>query len=171
MDPKAKAGTSLTAFAKRFILDREREVKEFTYPVLLLEQTRSPAENRPVRTTVSSNANSGGEAWVYLLQRRVSADKSLVTFRLGRSETNDIVINDPSVSAFHAFLMYWPGSTKDWLLGDANSRNGTSLNGTKLGPNKSVPIPDRATVLLGHLELRFLYPKSFLLHIDKLLGK
>jgi len=49
---------------------------------------------------------------------------------LGRSPTNTITLADDYASAEHALLMYRGGQ---WWLQDQGSRNGTSLNGARIG--------------------------------------
>lgn len=48
---------------------------------------------------------------------------------LGRSPTNTVTLADDYASAEHALLMYRGGQ---WWLQDQGSRNGTTLNGTRI---------------------------------------
>ena len=66
---------------------------------------------------------------------------------LGRARNNDIVIDEGSVSKFHATF------TKDadgrWALTDKSS-NGTVLDGAKLSKDKPVPLRSGAALSIGH---------------------
>lgn len=44
---------------------------------------------------------------------------------LGRAEDNTIILNDPTVSAYHARFSY---QSRQWWLEDLGSRNGTQVN-------------------------------------------
>ncbi len=68
---------------------------------------------------------------VYPLRQRDILGGHLVT--IGREQTHDIVIPDPSVSRFHAFAKQ--GEDGGFLLQDAGSTNGTTVNGDlRAGP-------------------------------------
>jgi pSer/pThr/pTyr-binding forkhead associated (FHA) protein len=51
------------------------------------------------------------------------------TYTLGRHRNNDIVINDPKVSSFHARI---DRSPEGFVLVDLKSRNGSFINGKKV---------------------------------------
>ena len=46
-------------------------------------------------------------------------------YQIGRDQENDICIQDPMVSSYHAVLTY---TGNQWQIGDVNSRNGTYVN-------------------------------------------
>jgi hypothetical protein len=68
-----------------------------------------------------------------LVKRDVNKFASMIT--LGRSASNDVRINLPSVSKFHAYFTFVPRDNT-WWLADANSSNGTFVNGERLRPEK-----------------------------------
>lgn len=70
--------------------------------------------------------------------------KNMIT--VGRASNNDIVLDEPSVSKFHAYLKVGP---KGWLLCDAGSKYGTALNGIRIASNKPVELESGALVSLG----------------------
>ncbi len=49
---------------------------------------------------------------------------------IGRAADNDIVVNDPQVSRYHARLIRWGD---DWVLEDLGSPNGIFVNGHRIG--------------------------------------
>lgn len=67
--------------------------------------------------------------------------------RLGRAPDNDLVLDDPAVSAQHATVWIEAGSA--WIR-DANSRNGTFVNDCRV---KIAQLSDGDRVVIGSLEL------------------
>ena len=49
---------------------------------------------------------------------------------VGRSPANDLVVSDPEVSRRHAMLRFRDGK---WIVEDLRSRNGTAVNGVRVG--------------------------------------
>lgn len=76
---------------------------------------------------------------------------------VGRVENNDVIVDDGSVSRFHAWLQY-EAKQKTWTLCDAESKNGTFLGAQRLKPNQKVPLTDGARVKFGEAEMTFLSP-------------
>jgi hypothetical protein len=68
-----------------------------------------------------------------LVKRDVNKFASMIT--LGRSANNDVRINLPSVSKFHAYFTHVQ-SNNTWYVADANSSNGTFVNGERLKGDK-----------------------------------
>jgi serine phosphatase RsbU (regulator of sigma subunit) len=85
---------------------------------------------------------------------RVSACRLDGTHRIvliGRQESCDWVIADPSISRQHAELR---ASGRDWLVTDKGSRHGTTLNGVPLKPGQSLPIRPGDELGLGSWRCR-----------------
>ncbi len=70
--------------------------------------------------------------------RRAAVGTSIL---IGRTDSNDVCISDPSISKLHARV-----TKTDFALSDAGSTNGTFVNGRKLGPSESIPL--KANMLL-----------------------
>jgi len=91
---------------------------------------------------------------VYPLRQRDVLGGHLVT--IGREKTHDIVIPDPSISRFHAFAKQ--DEDGGFLLQDAGSTNGTSVNGASV-PARGAGQPTRLkpgdNVRLGRMESTF----------------
>ncbi len=79
---------------------------------------------------------------VLLIQDRV---------RIGRYPNNDIVIDHPTVSAYHAELIRRPDGRYE--LVDRESRNGTRINGT---PVRSAILRHSDQITLGAITVHFL---------------
>lgn len=78
---------------------------------------------------------------------------------VGRVETNDVIVDDGSVSRFHAWLQY-DARQKQWWLCDAESKNGTFLGAQRLEPNQKVLLPEGARVKFGDAAMLFLSPDA-----------
>lgn len=69
---------------------------------------------------------------------------------VGRSNACDIVLNQPSVSRFHAVISK---HKKGWVITDTNSSSGTAIGNTKIKTNAVVS--DGDLVSFGGARLRF----------------
>lgn len=78
---------------------------------------------------------------------------------VGRVETNDIIVDDGSVSRFHAWLQF-EARTKAWWLCDAESKNGTFLAAQRLTANQKVSIVDGSIIKFGDASMQFLFPDT-----------
>jgi hypothetical protein len=91
---------------------------------------------------------------VYPLRPQPGSPGQLVT--LGRESRHDVVIPDASVSRFHAFAKL--ADDGRFLLQDAGSTNGTSVNGASVpgrGAGPPTPLGPGDTVRLGQIEFTF----------------
>src|SRR5207237_10591095 len=70
--------------------------------------------------------------------------------RIGRSERNDLRLNDASVSRYHAFLRR---VNRRYLLSDVGSQNGTFINGRQVHAPSPLQSGDR--IRAGTTELIF----------------
>jgi hypothetical protein len=71
---------------------------------------------------------------------------------IGRTSNNDIPLADASVSRFHAYVRR---DGERWVVADAGSKNGSWLGGKPLEPRKERPLPSRAELRLGDVDLTF----------------
>lgn len=71
---------------------------------------------------------------------------------IGRTPNNDIVINDHSVSRFHAYVRH---DAKMWFVADAGSKNGSWLDRAGLEARKERKLGSRCVLRIGDVELRF----------------
>jgi hypothetical protein len=128
---------------------------------LLLTAAGHAMRNGPAATHVSLLGDSDPSAHtanlsvlVYPVRPGERAAGHLLT--LGRAPNNDVVIPDHTISRFHAFLKR--DASGGFLIQDAGSTNGTSVNGAPvaakdLGPATALKRGD--TLRLGQLEFTF----------------
>jgi hypothetical protein len=79
---------------------------------------------------------------------RLDLDKPRLTF--GRAPSNDVQLDDNTVSGQHAAIEWRP---EGWTISDLGSSNGTHVNGRRIGQPRVLNPGD--TVRLGHAELVF----------------
>lgn len=70
-------------------------------------------------------------------------------FHIGSEEDNDLVLDDPFVSAFHCRISH---DGTSWRIADLDSTNGTVVNGIRV---REAELPDEARIVVGGSELRF----------------
>lgn len=83
------------------------------------------------------------------VQNEAGKYKSIVN--IGSHLRNNLVVNAPSVSRYHATLMIENGG-KAWIK-DNGSTNGTSVNGQRLAPNQPVRVKKGDAVTLGNTDV------------------
>lgn len=71
---------------------------------------------------------------------------------IGRSDENDLMLSDTSVSRRHATLTL---KDNQWSIGDESSRNGTFVNETRLEEDDRVKLTHLDLVRVGIYDLRF----------------
>jgi FHA domain-containing protein len=90
---------------------------------------------------------------------------------VGRSDDNDIVIPDESVSAVHVFIRGTDSGVH--TIQDMNSMNGTIVDDESVpaqGMGEPIPLRSAARIVLGTVALSFLYAKDFRKLVNRLLG-
>ena len=78
--------------------------------------------------------------------KRSSFDIGKEAFFIGRSDDNDILIKDPSVSRKHAKIIR---KGDRYYIVDLQSRNGTRLEGHLLTPGDHYEVPEGITISIG----------------------
>jgi hypothetical protein len=71
---------------------------------------------------------------------------------IGRTPNNDVVIAEPSVSRFHAYVRH---DGPQWVVADAGSKNGSWLDKHRLEPRKERALASRSVLRLGDVDLTF----------------
>lgn len=88
------------------------------------------------------------------LHNEISRKKIPVLFwenAIGRSKSNDIVIEDPTVSRNHCVLLR---RKEGWFVSDIGSKSGTKVNGRRISGRRKVNLEDKITVGGTTLTLR-----------------
>jgi adenylate cyclase len=88
-------------------------------------------------------------------------EQSEPSVSIGRAETNDLVLNHPSVSRHHARISALPGDTT--LLIDLGSLNGTIVNGQPVHEHR---LANQDRITIGMYELRFETVNEEALHVE-----
>lgn len=154
----------LTTLWRKFALDQAGTRAATKLPSLVWEAppTDAGVESSWQMTKTGSGLTrpTAGEAIVFTLEKAVSLVNPFpMGVTIGRVETNDVILEDGSVSRFHAWFQF-DERANGWSLTDAESRNGTWVNGLRCEPRKRVLVPDGAELRIGDASLRFLLPEA-----------
>ncbi|MFO0726946.1 MAG: FHA domain-containing protein [Myxococcota bacterium] len=79
---------------------------------------------------------------------------------IGRAEDGDVILIDETISKLHAELSWNPEAERCFLT-DLGSRNGTTVDGERLGPRTPVELMPGAPVVFGSLVTRYYAPRAF----------
>ncbi|HVQ55777.1 MAG TPA: FHA domain-containing protein [Pyrinomonadaceae bacterium] len=77
---------------------------------------------------------------------------------VGRTKENDLSIDDPSISKYHASLML--DAQGILHVADTGSTNGTFVNGERIAYGKAVAVSERDKVRFGLVEAQFQSPRK-----------
>ena len=160
--------TPFSYYCRRFLAEPEALRRSIDAPLLYWEVPMT-AQSEEVwsgtTTGISLKSPQAGEPIVFELKKttgKVNAFAMGVT--VGRIETNDIQIDDSSVSRFHAYFQR-DARGGEWDLVDAESKNGTWVGPLKLQPNQRARLADKTKVRFGDVELIFLTADGLFAHI------
>lgn len=163
---------SLASYLTRYLHDPSGLRAALKTPILLFEPPETP-DDEPSGYRFKTVSGIGlsplgsGEPYVILVKKQAAnAFQSRIT--VGRTSNNDLLLDDGSVSRFHA---WFEETERVWSIADAGSKNGTSLNGVKLQPKKLAAVPKDARLKFGDVTATFLLPDSFLAMLKKLAGR
>ena len=116
--------------------------------------------DRQLRTDSGTGSPTfgGGPPMAAVVEKtRENVFKARIT--VGRTGNNDLKLDDPSVSRFHAWL---EPSGDAWVLVDAGSRNGTFVSGRRLAARAPARLANAAAVRVGGVPLTFFTEQGFL---------
>lgn len=137
-------------------------------PVLIWHEAPPPREKPELLWVTQGNHRLDAPAAdpeIFRLEKSSDGSKDKVNafalgVTLGRTSNNDVMIDDASVSRFHAYFQQDPQSGV-WHVVDAESSNGSYLAGERLAPRRPAPLVDHARLQFGHVKLEYLLPVSF----------
>ena len=100
----------------------------------------------------------GGEPMAVVIEKtKDNAFQRRIT--IGRTANNDIILDDTSVSRFHAWIEQ---TTTDWVLVDAGSRNGSTVAGRKMVAKTPSVLTNGLVLRIGALQLTYYTAQGFL---------
>lgn len=153
--------------------DRKRLAKDAFFethdvPVLLYNPPDDSDDRRAFKTGVTDAFASKMELTVGL-----ATDPDLAVLRVekrpggifkdrvsvGRTRNNDLQLDYPKVSKFHAYFS-WAPDRETFYLTDAGSTNGTFVNGHRLAAREPVEVTERSIVSFGRYHFRFHMPEG-----------
>lgn len=118
---------------------------------LIVEPYAKDTEETRV-ATVSGGKAAPSQRSVGRIRKREGGNAFAHMVTLGRMPNNDIHLPAPDVSGFHAYFLIQPDGTLQ--LADANSTFGTTLAGTRLEPQKAVPVEVGQEIMFATVKAR-----------------
>ena len=105
-----------------------------------------------LKITANAPTRPGPDCLILAVRKTRPTPGGMIT--VGRTGNNDIVLQDVSVTKFHAAFKEEEGRI---TLADAGSRNGTTVDGRPLPPRgDGEPLESGNLLRFGNIELRFL---------------
>ncbi len=161
--------TPLLDYARRMMIDPK--ALRVDSPVLIWTWAGAAAKQLPLTTDPGGQRAKRpveGQSLVFEVKKQPGKPNPFsFGVTIGRIDSNDVAIEDGSVSRFHAWLAQ---ADRGWVVCDAESSNGTWLRDQKLAPNVKTPLDDGSLLRFGDVPLQFLLPTSFLTRL-KLLAR
>ena len=165
-------GERLSALARRYRAAPKVVRLELNYPVLVWVSAPPAVQKLEGDLLWKTDpgirlARAGDDPVIYGLRKQPGRPNAFALgITVGRTGNNDLEIDDASVSRFHAWFQIDPVSAI-WHVCDAESSNGTWCSEQRLSPNRPAPMHDGATVRVGHIDLTFMMPPTFLPWLEK----
>ena len=139
------------------------EVREPHLVIPNLTSVGSPDEPTTFATMRYTPGGSGAtkstardSTMIIPVRKRRDSNAFAMMITLGRAPNNDLVIPDQRVSKFHA---YFRKLGQHWMVNDANSMNGTWVDGQPIPSDRSAALKSGSTIRLAEtLEMVFLEP-------------
>ena len=169
-------GERLSALAARFQIAPKVVLAELTHPLLVWAS--APAEAQKLEGDLIWKTDPGikvrrsaHDPLVFVLKKQPGISNAFALgITVGRTGNNDIELDDPSVSRFHAWFQIDPQSAV-WHVCDAESSNGTWCNQQRLPPRRPAPLTDSTVVTIGHVDLTFMVPATFQTWMKRKIGE
>ncbi len=159
----------LSQIARQLLTNREAALRTLTMPHLVWEAPSGPNPEEAWQHTGAGSVMSRprqGEPLVFALAKVPGLKNPFAMgITVGRVDTNDVQLDDASVSRFHAYFQF-DERAQAWQLTDAESKNGTFLDGVKLAANAKNRLKDGALLRFGEVSLRFLLPQALVDYVE-----
>jgi hypothetical protein len=160
-------GRSLFQVARDYFTDPKHFLERHLHPVLVW-RLGAPKSKPIIESTQTLGGYGPREAPTAddpLLFDLVKGTQSAFAFgvTLGRTENNDVVLRNEDVSRFHAYVQQVKSG---YAIADADSKNGTFVDGVRLHPNTPTPLRSRCKISLGALELEYYEPSAFAAYLE-----
>jgi pSer/pThr/pTyr-binding forkhead associated (FHA) protein len=159
--------TPFPSYVQPFIHDSSKWAEQVC-PVLLLN---TETKGSSMLITGSGNVEERavvGVPLVFELKKGRDASNALLDITIGRTGNNDLVVDDESVSRFHGFFRQ-DKHTDLWSVTDVGSKNGITVGGVRLVPEKAHLLAAREELVIGSVAMLFLQPETFRLYVDALM--
>lgn len=141
----------------------EQFLAAHTHPVFIHEDAQSQVDYEGTQTmglhTIPTSVDPR-EARVWVVYPVKGHVRSPDSASLGRSEGNDIVISDPSISKKHAKLSGLTSQGSLMTVVDLESRNGTFRQDTRLTAQTPTVVSSGEIITFGRVPLRYLNPQD-----------
>lgn len=144
-------GVKLFVSFDTFADDDEEAAIHVSVPGDKKEQEEFVAAAPAIERAITVQYSFGGNPFQKELQIK-QGDRLSV----GRTKENNLAIDDPSMSKYHASLAL--NAEGDLLLADTGSTNGTFLNGERIAYGKAVKVTERDKVRFGLVDASFKIP-------------
>jgi hypothetical protein len=154
-------GTPLIQLQRQHLLNPKAFREQQKAPVLLWKGDEVPRPDNwePTQAGGISARPAARQVLVLPVEKHTSKVNAFgIGITLGRVPTNDIVLDDPSISRFHAFFQF-DERKGVWTVSDADSQNGSRLAGNVITGRQ--PIADGSHLIFGVVATRFMLPDTF----------
>lgn len=152
----------LSILSSRYRADPAAFRSALTVPVLLWETAPAPEQKIDEfwDTQGKYHLDPGTDPLVFPLEKSRRPNAFGIGVTLGRTQNNDVVVVEPSVSRFHCFFQY-NETAGHWYVIDAESHNGTFIHEERLHPGRPGVLRDGAAVRFGGVRMRFFSVQGF----------
>jgi hypothetical protein len=132
--------------------DLEEFLRKFPYP-FLINESEEISEESDTFQTVTTHRNSKltpassrslrlDSKFIPVCKKKRGKFSNMIS--IGRTTSNDLTFNHTSISKFHAYFIQKNAGI--WFIQDANSSNGTFVNGQRIPAEVPSTISDGMTV-------------------------
>lgn len=157
---------SLLTVAREYLLHPVTFRERHDHPWLIWDLGR-PSQEPIIAPTLSHGGPrttpGEGDPVAFAVKKGKAAHFAMgVTF--GRTENNDVVLRHDQVSRFHAYLTRVGAGH---ALVDAESKNGTYVEGVRLPPKRPTPLPEECLLNFGQLGVRYYSAAAFVRYLER----